>query len=168
MKKDSKFSIESIKVVDNILTEEERITLLNLSKPLLQRIPNCPGLQTLPNLHMISPTLSNIFRKIVDKCNINLRIIKSWVNYTDKDMAYESWHSHQPGFHTTICYMIENPEGIGTKFKIGDETYDTKCPTNSVMLLPSTIEHTVPLNVTMPRYSLAIDFEHKKMNIQYE
>ena len=159
--------LNSIKIIDNILTEEERLTLLNLSKPLLQRIGNCPGLQTLPNLHKLS-VFSNLITKIVHKCDINRRIVKSWVNYTDKDMAYESWHCHQYSFHTTICYMIENPEGIGTFFKIGDEIFPTECSTNSVMLLPSDLIHTVPPNVTMPRYSLAIDFKDKKMNIQYE
>ena len=150
--------LDSIKIIDNILTDQERIILLNLSTPFLVGMPTTPGLQTESNMHIVSPIISNLIRKIADKCNINRRILKSWVNYTDKHMAYENWHTHPVSFHTTLCYMIENPEGIGTKFKIGDEIYETECPTNSVMLLPTSIEHTVPPNVTMPRYSLAIDF----------
>ena len=150
--------LDSIKIIDNVLTDQERIIFLNSLQPFLTRIPDCPGLQTGSNLHKLSPVFANLIAKIIRKCNINRKIIKSWVNYTDRDMAYESWHSHQLSFHTTICYMIENPEGIGTLFKIGDEIYPTECPTNSVMLLPSDLEHTVPPNITMPRYSLAIDF----------
>ena len=150
--------LDSIKIIDNILTEQERIIFLNSLEPFLKRIPDCPGLQTDSNLHQSSPIFANLITKIVRKCDIDRKIIKSWVNYTDKDMAYESWHCHPRSFHTTICYMIENPEGIGTFFKIGEEIYPTKCPTNSVMLLPSDLMHTVPPNVTMPRFSLAIDF----------
>ena len=159
--------LDSIKIIDNILTDQERIIFLNNLEPLLKRIQNCPGLQTHAKLHE-SPVFSNLIAKIVRKCNINRKIVKSWVNYTDKDIAYESWHSHPRSFHTTICYMIENPEGIGTLFKIGDEIFPTECPTNSVMLFSSDLLHTVPPNVTMPRYSLAIDFKYKKMNIQYQ
>ena len=149
--------LDSIKIIDNILTDQERIILLNRLQPFLKSIPDCPGLQTVPHLHEF-PVFSNLIAKIIRKCNIDREIDKSWVNYTDKDIAFENWHTHPVSFHTTICYMIENPEGIGTKFRIGDEIYETECPTNSVMLLPPYIEHTVPSNVTMPRYSLAIDF----------
>ena len=152
--------LDSIKIIENVLTDQERIILLNNLKPFLIRIPNCPGLQTSSNFHELSPIFSNLIAKIVRKCNINRRIIKSWVNYTDKDLAYEVWHDHDhPGYYNRTClYMIENPESIGTLFKIEDELHHTECPTNSVMLLPTNIEHTVPSNVTMPRYSLAIDF----------
>ena len=150
--------LDSIKIIDNVLDFHERIIFLNSLEPHLQRIPDCPGLQTPSNVHVASPVFSNLITKIVRKCNIDRKIIKSWVNYTDKDLAYESWHSHPLTFHTTICYMIENPEGIGTVFKIGDEIHETECPTNSVMLLPSNLVHSVPPNVTMPRFSLAIDF----------
>ena len=158
MKRDKKFSMDSVKFIDDILTEDERINLLNLTKPLLQIIPDAPGLQTYHRLHKRCPIISSLVEKIAKKSGINRVVKKSWVNYTDKDMAYEMYHSHYDSFYTTIVYMIENPEGIGTKFKIGDEIYETECSTNSAMLFPTTMEHTVPPNVTMPRYSMAIDF----------
>ena len=84
--------------------------------------------------------MSKYFISSPKKSGINRVVKKSWVNYTDKDMAYEMYHSHYDSFYTTIVYMIENPEGIGTKFKIGDEIYETECSTNSAMLFPTTME----------------------------
>ena len=158
MKRDKKFSMDSVKFIDDILTEDERLNLLNLSKPLLEIIPFSPGLQTHHRLHTKCPVISSLVEKIAKKSGFNRVIKKSWVNYTDRDLAYEMYHTHHDSFYTTIVYMIENPEGIGTFFKIGEKIYSTKCPTNSAMLFPTTMEHTVPPNVTMPRYSLAIDF----------
>ena len=152
--------LDSIKIIDNILTEEERTILLLRSKPFLEQLPGCPGLQTQSKLHMQCEIISPIIKKIAEKSNVPREVATSWVNYTDKDLAYEVWHDHIcPGFYNINCvYMIDNPEGIGTWINIDNEIYKTECPTNSLMLLPCEIKHTVPSNVTMPRYSLAIDF----------
>ena len=152
--------LDSIKIIDNILTEEERINLFNRSRLFLEKLPNCPGLQTQSNLHMKCRVISSIIEKIAKKSSIPRLVKSSWANYTDKDMAYQLWHHHNyPGYYNMNCvYMIENPEGIGAWLDIENVIYKTECPTNSLMLLPVEILHTVPSNVTMPRYSLSIDF----------
>ena len=158
MKKDN--ILDSIKIIDNILTEEERVNLFIRSRRFLEKIPGCPGLQTQSNLHMKCQVISSIIKKIAEKSSIPRTVKTSWVNFTDKDIAYESWHNHDyPGFYNVTCvYMLDNPEGIGAWINIDNKIYKTECPTNSLILLPCEIKHTVPPNVTMPRYSLAIDF----------
>ena len=169
MKKDNN-SFESIKIYHNILTEDERIILLNHIKPLLQRIPDCPGLQTSPTLHLESQNILNIIKKVANKCGINASVDKSWAIYLDKEIAVESWHSHVLNRFSeySLCYMIDNPEGFGTWFRFEDKVYKPECPTNSAIIFSPTLEHTGPANVKKPRYSLAIDFENNKINIQYQ
>ena len=152
--------LDSIKIVDNILTEEERINLLDRSRLFLEKFPGFPGLQTRNNLHMKCQSISSTIKKIAEKSSIPRLVKSSWVNYTDKDMACESWHHHDyPGYYNMNCvYMIDNPEGMGAWIDIENEIYKTECPTNSLILLPVEVPHTVPPNVIMPRYSLSIDF----------
>ena len=167
MKKDNNL-LKSIKIYHDILTEDERLILLNHSKPLLQEMENCPGLQTWPTLHMHSQNISNIIEKVANKCGINASVDKSWVTYFDKEIGFESWHLHfQSFFEYSLCYMIDNPEGFGTWFRFEDKVYKPECPTNSAIIFSSRLEHTAPPNVKKPRYSLAIDFKRKKINIQY-
>ena len=168
MKKDNN-PFKSIKIYHNILTEDERIILLNHLKPLLQEIEFCPGLQTRPTLHLESQNISNIIKKVANKCGINASVDLSWAVYFDKEIASELWHSHYESFFKySLCYMIDNPEDFGTWFRFEDKVYKPECPTNSAIIFSPTLEHTGPANVKKPRYSLAIDFKDKKINIQYE
>ena len=152
--------LDSIKIIDNILTEEERVDLFIRSIRFLEKLPTNPGLQTRNDLHMNCEVISSIIKKIAEKSSIPRTVKTSWLNYTDKDWAYECWHHHDyPGFYNMTCvYMLDNPEGLGAWIKIDNEIYKPECPTNSLILLPCEVKHTVPPNVTMPRYSLAIDF----------
>ena len=168
MKKDNN-PFESIKIYHNILTEDERIILLNDSKPLLQKLQSFPALQTQANLHLENQNIFNIIEKVANKCGINAPVDKSWAIYLDKEIAKETWHSHSESFSEySICYMIDNPEGFGTWFRFKDIVYKPECPTNSAIIFSSRLEHTAPANAKKPRYSLAIDFENDKINIQYQ
>jgi hypothetical protein len=144
-----------IEVHYNVLSKKEIKNLLSVSKSKLYKIGyNFPGLQSDPNFHLhISDEILNKFFKKVKNKNIS----KCWVNYTDYDMKYESWHDHIKAKNTCV-YMIENPEKMGTMFKINGKIYQIDMPTNSLTVFPSHLIHTVPYNIKNPRYSLAMDF----------
>jgi len=153
-------SINTVKIYHNVLSDEERISILNNFKHLLCETERSPGLQTYSDLHSLSLDNFNIFEKIKKRIQINRKIQKSWINYTDINFAYEFWHNHDnlDTYDYSCCYMIENPENLGTWFRVNDEICQTKCPTNSVLVFHKLLMHTVPPNITKPRYSLAIDF----------
>ena len=144
-----------IVVYYNVLSERERMEILLLSKRYLKKLGfNFPGLQTESYMHNIfdKKILLKICRKVkeynIDKC---------WVNYTDKNLKYRSWHTHQNS-KMTVVYMLENPEKKGTIFDLNGEIVQINCPTNSIISIPSNILHTVPDNIKESRYSLTIDF----------
>lgn len=144
-----------IKIYYNVLSEHERINLLESSKLKLYDLGDgFPGLQTDTNFHLCIE--KNTLNKICEKINNN-NIDSCWVNYTDHSMKYQYWHNHE-NVKDTCVYMIENPEKIGTIFKINEEEYQMDLPTNSLITFPPDLMHTVPYNVINPRYSLAIDF----------
>jgi hypothetical protein len=147
-----------VKIYNNILTESERIQLLTISKNFLTIIEGCPGLQTNSNFHLVLEQmgLGNILSKIQKKSKSNGTIHKCWVNYTDNEFSYTNWHTHSTSKKISV-YFIENPENIGTICRVKEKEFHIKTKTNSLIILPTTIEHTVPYNVKKPRYSLAID-----------
>ncbi len=83
-------------------------------------------------------------------------IALGWLNYGDSRVGHTCWHTH-PCKQTSI-YYIENPEGLGTLFRHKGKEFRIDVPTNSLMIIPSKIEHTAPYGkLTKPRYSLVID-----------
>ena len=142
-----------IRIYTDVLKEEERLYLLEESKNYLQSIPNCPGLQTRPELHLLIKSKSLL--KLMNKMRVKY-ISKCWVNYTDEEMKYLCWHNHSTWKYTSV-YYLDNPEGKGTIFKDGDKVFQIDLPTNTLMVIPGNIEHSVPPNITKPRYSLVID-----------
>ena len=148
-----------IKTFNNILLETERINLLNESKRFLEKISDLhPGLQTKSDLHLHldHKNLFNLISKILKKAKVNGCIERCWVNYTDENLKYISWHTH-PSVKFTIVYFLDNPENIGTIFRVKKQEFQIKGPTNSLIVIPPDLEHTVPNNITKPRYSLVID-----------
>lgn len=147
-----------IKIFHNVLNDNERIKLLSISKEFLHKISDIhPGLQTTNNFHFILDKRGyfNIILKLLKKSN-NKTLKSCWVNYTDKNIKYTNWHIH-PDCKSTLLYFIENPESVGTIFKVNEKQFQIKVPTNSLIIFPPTILHTVPHNIKKPRYSLAID-----------
>ena len=149
-----------IRTYYNILPEEERLVLRYKGGLNLKRISGAPGLQTYPNLHLLSEESDYLINKVREKVGIENQVLTSWINYTDHRFSYEFWHSHnRPHYHEFTCvYMIENPENVGTWFKYGDKIYKSKCPTNSAITFSKRLDHTVPPITKKSRYSLAIDF----------
>lgn len=158
--KNSKILKYDIKIYYNIFSNTERKIILNNFKPYLTKIENHPGLQTFPNLHTIYNNKFDPFKKIKKITKINRNIKNSWLNYTDDHLKYEVWHTHSENdtYKYICCYMVENPESIGTWFYIDDKIYKPKCPTNSLIVFDKSLLHTVPPDVKEPRYTLAIDF----------
>jgi len=143
----------------NVLTENERLTLLEESKPQLKEISKLhPGLQTEANFHLIlcQKGLFYLIQKILKKSKVNGNISACWVNYTDENLKYTCWHNHQ-NIKNSLVFFIENPDNVGTIFRINGKEIQIKAPTNSMITFSSNIEHTVPYNITKPRYSLVID-----------
>jgi len=146
----------NIEIYYNVLSEKERKNILKTSNSKLYKIgDDFPGLQTDPDFHYYieQNSLNKLCKKVKNK-----NIYRCWVNYTDSNMNYENWHNHE-NFKNTCVYMIDNPEKKGTIFKVDGECYSVDLPTNSLIIFPSHLMHTVPYNITKSRYSLAIVFD---------
>ena len=153
----------NIKVYKNVLTESERKQLLKISKKYIKKIGVHPGLQSenIIEIYLRSRGEGHLIDKIVQKAKlhklkVNYRTF--WFNYSDPSMDYINWHSHGPNTRIGLVYYLENPENLGTMFKIGGKEYQIKGEENSLIVFDSRIEHTFPNNVTLPRTSVAMDF----------
>ena len=161
----------NIKVYKNVLTESERKQLLKISKKYIKKIEVRrgplvdvhPGLQSenTIEIYLRSRGEGHLIDKIVKKAKlhklkVNYRTF--WFNYSDPSMDYINWHSHGPNTQIGLVYYLENPENLGTMFKIDGKEYQIKGEENSVIVFDTRIEHTFPNNVTLPRTSVAMDF----------
>ena len=153
----------NIKVYKNVLTESERKQLLKISKKYIKKIGVHPGLQSenTIEIYLRSRGEGHLIDKIVQKAKLhklktNHRTF--WFNYSDPSMDYINWHSHGPNIQRGLVYYLENPENLGTMFKIDGKEYQIKGQENSVIVFDTRIEHTFPNNVTLPRTSVAMDF----------
>ena len=153
----------NIKVYKNVLTESERKQLLKISKKYIKKIGVHPGLQSenTIEIYLRSRGEGHLIDKIVQKAKlhklkVNYRTF--WFNYSDPSMDYINWHSHGPNIQKGLVYYLENPENLGTMFKIDGKEYQIKGEENSVIVFDTRIEHTFPNNVTLPRTSVAMDF----------
>ena len=153
----------NIKVYKNVLTESERKQLLKISKKYIKKIGVHPGLQSenIIEIYLRSRGEGHLIDKIVQKAKLhklktNHRTF--WFNYSDPSMDYINWHSHGPNIRRGLVYYLENPENLGTMFKIDGKEYQIKGEENSVIVFDTKIEHTFPNNVTLRRTSVAMDF----------
>lgn len=153
----------NIKVYKNVLTESERKQLLKISKKYIKKIGVHPGLQSenTIEIYLRSRGEGHLIDKIVKKSKlhklkVNYRTF--WFNYSDLSMDYINWHSHGHNTQIGLVYYLENPENLGTMFKIDGKEYQIKGQENSVIVFDTRIEHTFPNNVTLPRTSVAMDF----------
>ena len=151
-----------IEIFYNIFSNYERQKILKQFIPKLCRNDVCPGMQTPPNLHLVfkeDKSYFDPFNIIKKRIKVNNQISKSWINYTDYNLKYLSWHTHaSSSFDKTCVYMLENPEKVGTWFLVENQVYKVKAPTNSLILFSKDLIHTVPSDIKKPRYSLAIEF----------
>jgi len=146
-----------IKIYHNILTEDERLSLLADSHKHLKDLGDgFPGLQTLPNLHMLlNEKNQKSIRKIINIMGIK-HIFKCWVNYTAKDAPGGAWHTHQ-NVEVSCVYYLENPEKKGTGFRTKRKEFQIDLPTNSLIVFCPSLEHTGPGDAIQPRTTLVIE-----------
>jgi hypothetical protein len=151
-----------IETHNNILTEEERIEMVNFIKTKLKKISdNHPGLQTDPNLHEY-PEMK-IFLKKISSHTENFKISHCWANATNGDIL--GWHSHPHFIVRSLVYYLKNKSEIGTIFKKG-ESKDaeslqaievTKAPENSLAIFDGRLEHSGPIHLPEERISVTVD-----------
>ena len=145
----------NIKTHLNILNKKEQSSILKLVDKKLTKIPNCPGLQTYPDLHHckeLKPLIKNL-KKYIPK---NFTIIKCWANHTDG--RYTNWHNHETD--VSVVYYLKNKESLGTVFRINNEVVPLEGPENSLLLFkkefhsaPSIKEGETKIN----RYSISFE-----------
>lgn len=154
-----------VKTFHNVLTQDEIETIIVEAGPLLKKISKQhPGLQTNPffHIHMIKVGKYNILKKIQKSVNVNARIHKCWVNYTDPTMRYSAWHAHNmgdnPPLSCTCVVYLSGEEKHGTIYRKNKRIFKSKGIIGSAVTIPEDLEHSVPEDIKYPRFSLAIDF----------
>ena len=145
-----------IRIYRNVLTEKERVELKKDSQRYLMDLgEHHPGLQTCEYLHELLTfenyvTLNKLLKMIgfvtIDMC---------WSNYSDSNLTKTCWHTHP--VKLTSIYYLENPERLGTSFRVNGKQFQINVPTNTLMVIPGYIEHNAPSNVTKPRQCIVID-----------
>jgi hypothetical protein len=157
-----------IKVYKNVLKNSERKILIESSKKYCKKIsPNHPGLQSVNYLDRLfainqDKNASFLIDKIIKKSKLNnLKMRTCWINYIDIDTKYVCWHMHKSfnkSLKKSLVYFIDSPENLGTIFRVDDREYQISGIENSMIVFNSEIEHTMPYNISLPRFSLAMDF----------
>ena len=144
-----------IETHDNILTEEERVEMVNFIKTKLKSFTDThPGLQTDSNLHEY-PEMQNFLKKISSHTE-NFKISHCWANSTSGDNI--AWHSHPDFIVRSIVYYLKNKCELGTIFKKGEIKVEvTKAPENSLAIFDSRLEHSVPMHLPEERISVTVD-----------
>ncbi len=144
-----------MKIYGNILTEKERMDMINFLQPHLKKFSAThPGLQTESNLH-VYPEMKTFLKKINSYIN-NYKIYHCWANVTNGDDL--AWHSHPPFVVKSLVYYLKNKNEIGTMFKKeGIKVEVTRAPENSLAIFDGKLEHSVPLHLPEERISIAID-----------
>jgi hypothetical protein len=141
----------------NVLTEEERVKLLEDSKNHLKTVsPRHPGLQTHADLNkkLYYENYLTLIKLLKRSGSTNIH--KCWVNYSEYGLGQTTWHKHE--CKLTSIYYLENPENIGTIFRHKGKEFRIDVPTNTLMIIPGSLEHTGPYTyVSNPRYTLTID-----------
>jgi len=144
-----------IKIHRNVLTEEERLELIKDSNEYLVKFEVNPNLQTHPDLHekLNEQSLKSI-QKLLDKIGVT-SILRCWATYTDPMKVEGCWHKHP--VNLTSVYYMENPESLGTVFRVDNKEFRIDVPTNTLVVIPGYIDHNGPMNVTKRRETLVID-----------
>ena len=160
--------IISIKVIHlkNVLSNKERIDLLNFCKPhlltgeeLSRRFNGCypPSKQTLSTLHKfdeIRPVIMKIISKVNNETDLNIGTDKVWMNWNSGKKEEQYWHTH-PCDLALVYYVKTIPFlNDGTCFK--DKF--VRSPQNSLIIFPGNKLHSVPsYPFRFERYTLAMD-----------
>ena len=144
-----------IKIYRNVLTEDERLELIRDSNKYLIKFPENPNLQSPSNSHekFNEQSLKSI-QKLLDKIGFT-SILRCWSTYMNPKKIEGCWHKHP--VNLTSIYYMENPESLGTVFRVDNKEFRIDVPTNTLVVIPGYIDHNVPMNITKPRECLVID-----------
>tara|TARA_R100001082_G_C4226148_1_gene101263 strand:+ start:48 stop:506 length:459 start_codon:yes stop_codon:yes gene_type:complete len=148
-------------MIHNVLTEEERIYILNFVNKKLENIFESPGLQTKPNLHTFREM--DFFISRIKQYIQGYKIYKCWANFSVGDYIF--WHQHPKPVVKSLVYYLVNNNNYGTMFRLKRETEEdpvsnikiVKCPQNSIYIFDSNLDHSVPCHLKENRISITMD-----------
>ena len=148
-------------MIHNVLTEEERIYILNFVNKKLENIFESPGLQTKPNLHTFREM--DFFISRIKQYIQGYKIYKCWANSSMGDYIF--WHQHPKPVVKSLVYYLVNNNNYGTMFRLKRETEEdpvsnikiVKCPQNSIYIFDSNLDHSVPCHLKENRISITMD-----------
>ena len=150
----------------NVLSNKERIKLLNLCKPLLLTGEELsrkfnddypPSKQTLSDLHEydeIRPIIIKILSEVEKKTRLRITTDRVWVNWNSGKKEEQCWHTHDCDF-ALVYYMRTIPFfNGGTCF----EDKFVRSPQNGLIIFPANKLHSVPAYpFRFERYTLAMN-----------
>ena len=151
-----------IKTYSNVLNKEEQSSILKLVNARLTTIPNCPGLQTYPELHYCEE-LQPLIKKLKKYIPGDFTIDKCWANHTDG--GFINWDAHE--LDLSVVYYLKNKESLGTLFRIEDKIITKEGPENSLILFKKELHSLPPRKngaAKIDRYSIA--FEISTNNVE--
>jgi hypothetical protein len=147
--------LDEIRLINNIISDEERERLIEVSKPLLVHNPEFDYLH------------KEMLKCIKKESGMDLEIVKSWVNWTNGRKKDVNWHLHHCTY-ACVYYMKTNPFlTSGTLFDLvinkKKRKKFVKASQNSLMLFPGHVLHTAPSSfLRRDRYTLACNLEFKE------
>ena len=155
-----------VKVIKNVLTNDERKKLLEDVQPLLVDGTSVylgdpgnryPGKQTHETLHLhpdFIPTLNDMVELVSKEMGKRFEVEKAWINWTNGKRKDIAWHTHECDY-AAVYYMKTFPFfSNGTLFKDGL----IKTPQNSILIFPADMKHTAPSSpLRFERYTLAMN-----------
>ena len=159
-----------VKVIKNILTNDERKKLLKDVQPLLVDGPtlaafynfrSVPGRQTHDTLNLhpdFIPTLNHMVELISKEMGKNFVLKTAWVNWTNGKKKDIGWHHHGMDCeYAAVYYMKTFPLfSNGTLFRDGL----VKAPQNSILVFPADLDHTAPSSpLRFDRYTMALNLD---------
>ena len=156
-----------VKVIKNVLSNEERKKLIEDVQPLLvdghtlaiyYNRRSLPGRQTHATLHLhpdFIPTLNYMAEVVSKEMGEKLEVIDAWANWTNGAKKDINWHTHSDIDYAAVYYMKTFPLfSNGTLFRDGL----VKAPQNSILVFPAKVEHTAPPSpLRFERYTLSMN-----------
>ena len=166
-------SSASVHEIPNILTDDERKSVLKIIKPLLidgvdlakqlGRNEPFPGHQTLANLHL-NPDLKFLHDRILSKISyhldLDLTVERSWAKWSNGKENQTNWHNHE-GIPWSAVFYLKTVKHLnnGTQFRSGFVDAEP----NSVLIFPGHLEHASPSHdVRHDRYVIAFDLIYER------
>mgnify|MGYP003133160993 FL=1 len=154
--------LQNIYLIKDIFSVKEVKKIFKLSKPLVEKIPGCPGLQSYPILQD-KKQFNFVIQKLLEVFDKQkYKVSAAWINFTSGD--YINWHNHPPTKYSVV-YFLKNKDSLGTMFKVKDEIIKTTMKENSAILFPSKYIHSCPISDSkINRWSIVLDLIENENN----